>query len=151
MADFWQIIGESRARDASDLESALDRLSAQLNGLSPAELMHFAEQLRESLYYLDRREIAEIPVRVPGGLKFPQTSDHFLYARCACVLAGEDAYNAALQYGAEFERFVKPFVQEAEGLLYLASDLYEEKTGRKMEVGRNFPIESMSNVQGWSG
>ncbi len=91
-----------------------------------------------------------MPVVLANGLKFPQTSDHFFHARCACILAGEKTYDEVLSSGVGFDRFVAPFAQEAEGLLYLASEQYERKTASKMNVENHFPIESGSNIQGWA-
>ncbi|MFJ8495788.1 DUF4240 domain-containing protein [Streptomyces sp. NPDC094038] len=149
MTDFWKVIGSSSVQDASEIDSALERISGQLSAMTPDALTRFVERLRESLYRIDRRDLAEVPVVLAGGLKLPQASDHFLYARCACILAGKEAYGDVLSSGAGFDRFVAPFAQEAEGLLYLASEQYEKKTGSKMKVESYSSIESRSNSQGW--
>ncbi|MFJ4859490.1 DUF4240 domain-containing protein [Streptomyces sp. NPDC088748] len=150
MTEFWRIIGSNPAQSGDDVRSALDRVSGRLDELDAADLVRFSEKLREALYGIDRRELAEIPVVLAGGLELPQTSDHFLYARCACVLTGRDAYDATLRTSSEFSRFVSPFSQAAEGLLYLAPGVYEKKVGSGMGMVSAFPIESMSNVQGWA-
>ncbi|MFE2842776.1 DUF4240 domain-containing protein [Streptomyces scopuliridis] len=150
MIDFWHIIGSNPVQSGGDVRSALDRLSGRLDELDPADLVKFSEKLREALYGIDRRELAEIPVVLAGGLELPQTGDHFLYARCACILAGRDKYDATLRASSDFARFVKPFSQAAEGLLYIASSVYEKKVGSEMRMGGGFAIESMSNVQGWA-
>lgn len=149
MVDFWGVIGSNSIRDASGIDSALERISRKLNAFTPDSLRQFSEQLREALFRIDKREFAEIPVTLPNGFEGAQTSDHFLYARCACVLAGKQSYDEVLELGIGFESFVAPFAQEAEGLLYIASDIYESKTGNRMGSQGSFPIESMSNVQGW--
>lgn len=151
MTDFWRTIGSNPARSGDDVRQALDRVSGRLDELDAAELVKFAENLREALYWIDKRVLAEIPVVLAGGLELTQTSDHFLYARCACILAGKDAYYATLTISSEFTRFVSPFSQAAEGILYLAPGIYEKKFGHEMEKIDRFPIESMSNVHGWSG
>ncbi|MBJ7905111.1 DUF4240 domain-containing protein [Streptomyces sp. DSM 110735] len=149
MTDFWKVIGSSSVQDESEIDSALERISGQLSVMTPDALTRFVERLRESLYRIDRRDLAEVPVVLANGLKLPQTSDHFLYARCACILAGERAYGDVLSSGVGFDRFVAPFAQEAEGLLYLASEQYERKTASRMNVEGYFSIESRSNIQGW--
>ncbi|WP_437096285.1 DUF4240 domain-containing protein [Streptomyces sp. enrichment culture] len=149
MIDFWNIIGSNPAQSGDDVRSALDRVSGRLDELDATDLVKFSEELREALYRIDRRALAEIPVALAGGLELPQSSDHFLYARCACILAGRDAYDATLRSSSEFARFVRPSLQAAEGLLYLAPGIYEKKVGNEMGVVSGFPIESMSNVQGW--
>ncbi|MFE0739242.1 DUF4240 domain-containing protein [Streptomyces sp. NPDC058855] len=150
MTDFWKVIGSSSVQDEGEIDSALERISGQLSAMTPDALTRFVERLRESLYQIDRKDLAEVPVALANGLKFPQTSDHFLYARCACILAGEKTYGDVLSSGVGFDRFVVPFAQEAEGLLYLASEQYERKTGSKMNVENYFSIESGSNIQGWA-
>ncbi|MYR49295.1 DUF4240 domain-containing protein [Streptomyces sp. SID4928] len=150
MTDFWSIIGSNPARSGDDVRSALDRVSGRLDGLDAADLVKFSEDLRESLYKIDRRDLGEIPVVLAVGLELPQTSDHFLYARCACILGGRDAYDAVLGSTSEFTLFVSPFFQAAEGLLYLAPRVYEKKFGSEMVAVGGFSIESMSNVQGWA-
>jgi len=150
VTDFWKVIGSSSVQDESEIDSALERISGQLSTMAPDVLTRFVERLREALYRIDRRDLAEVPVVLANGLKFPQTSDHFLHARCACILAGEKTYDEVLSSGVGFDRFVAPFAQEAEGLLYLASEQYERKTASKMNVENHFPIESGSNIQGWA-
>lgn len=131
------------------MRSALVRVLGRLDGLDAADLVKFSQDLREALHRIDRRELAKIPVVLAVGLELPQTSDHFLYARCACILAGREAYDATLGSASEFACFVRPFFQAAEGLLYLAPSVYEKKVGAEMGDVGGFPIESMSNVHGW--
>ncbi|MFD3519925.1 DUF4240 domain-containing protein [Streptomyces sp. NPDC058653] len=134
MTDFWGIIGSNPAQSGDDVRSALDRVSGRLDGLDATDLVKFSEELRGALYGIDRRELAEIPVVLAVGLELPQTSDHFLYSRCGCILAGRGAYDAALRSASEFTCFVRPFFQAAEGLLYLAPSVYERKVGREMRA-----------------
>jgi len=150
MSAFWSVIGASPVHDASEVDSALEKISLRLDEMAPDALGRFAESLHEALFRIDRRELAEIPVYF-SGLEFEQTSDHFLYARCACILAGEKIYGEVLESGAGFELFVAPAQQGAECLLYLASEIYERKVGEQLNCQSFLPVESMSNVQGWSG
>lgn len=150
VTDFWSIIGSNPAQSGDDVRSALDRVSGRLYGLDATDLVKFSEGLSEALYWIDRRELAEIPVVLAAGLELPQTSDHFLYARCACILTGRNAYDAALRSTSEFACFVRPLFQAAEALLHLAPSVYEKKFGSEMGAVGRFPIESMSNAQGWA-
>ncbi|GAA4234874.1 hypothetical protein GCM10022254_40800 [Actinomadura meridiana] len=131
--DFWDIIGLSSAQSADDVRSTLGRVSGRLGELAAADLVKFFERLHEALNGLDRGELAEIPVFVRGQ-EWPQSSDHFLYARCACVLAGRDAYDASLRSSSEFARFVQTFFQTAEELLSLAPAVHERRVGREMDM-----------------
>ncbi|MFF9079893.1 DUF4240 domain-containing protein [Streptomyces rubiginosohelvolus] len=149
MIDFWSIIGSNPAQSGDDVRSTLDRIAGRLDELDASDLVTFSKELRGALHEIDRRALAEVPVVLAAGLELPQTSDHFLYARCACILAGRGAYDASLRSASEFTPFVKPFFQAAEGLLYLAPSVYEKKFGAEMGAVGGFSIESMTNGQGW--
>jgi hypothetical protein len=151
VVDFWKIIGSNSVESSDEVKSALDRVAGRLGELEPGDLVDFVEKLHENLYRIDRRELAEIPVILAGGLRLPQTSDHFLHVRCACILAGRDEYEASLASSDTFTRFVKPYALAAEGLLHIASNVYENKFGGDLEVASGYPVESMSNLQGWEG
>jgi hypothetical protein len=146
---FWSIVGSNSVLDGTEVDAALDGILERLDELTPDDLIEFREGLNESLYRIDRRDLAEVPVLLPGGTRFSQTSDHFLYARCACVLAGEQIYDDVLLTGAGFDPFVAPFAQRAERLLYLVPELYRAKTGTSMTLQDAFPVDSMSNLEGW--
>jgi hypothetical protein len=76
--------------------------------------------------------LAAIPVELAGVPVFEQTEDHFLYARCPCLLAGERSVRATLDDEVSFAEFVAPRLQSAEKLLYVASTEYESRTGQRM-------------------
>jgi hypothetical protein len=147
--DFWAIIGSSNGSDAADIKRALAQISERLAPLESSELEDFIRELREALYRLDQRKLAEVPVRLADGTQADQSDDHFLYARCACVLAGEQAFLAASVSETEFARYVGVDAQFAEELLYLATDRYEQLTGRRPMVARFRRIDSGSNEAEW--
>jgi hypothetical protein len=147
--DFWSIVGSNSVLDGTEVDAALDGILERLDELTPDELIEFRNGLNEALYRIDRRDLAEVPVLLPGGTRFSQTSDHFLYARCACVLTGEETFDDVLLTGAGFDHFVAPFAQRAERLLYLVPELYRAKTGTSMTLQDAFPVDSMSNLEGW--
>ena len=89
VARFWAVIGTSAVRDSGEVASALYDVSSRLATLALGDLTGFVERLHEALFHLDRKIFAQIPV-VLRGVEFAQTGDHFLYARCACILAGEE-------------------------------------------------------------
>jgi hypothetical protein len=150
MIDFWGTVGRHALRDGAEVAAALNDVAGRLDGMRPLGLTLFAGRLREYLYRLDRKEFAELEVTLANGEVLPQTADSFLYARCACVLAGEVEYRRVVKGEASFDRFTKPYLQAAESLLYLPEQAYEQKTGRRMRVHSEFPIEWMSNRQGWA-
>ncbi|WP_169792417.1 DUF4240 domain-containing protein [Actinoplanes rectilineatus] len=103
MLDFWAVIGDGSLSDAAAVSQRLGEIGKRLDGASPMAIVRFDGQLREYLFQLDRRPFAEIQVSVPGVGMLPQTEDHFLYARCACVLAGLREYHSVLQGRTGFE------------------------------------------------
>lgn len=149
MIDFWATIGENRLRSAGDVEGALKSVSLRLGEASAEDLEEFTACLHRNLYLLDRREFAAAPVVLSDGREFAQTSDHFLYARCACILAGKTVFDRVLEGNADFRDYVITGVQSAEEILYLALDRYENITGRPLKTQGAFSIEWMSNPDGW--
>lgn len=149
MIDFWKMIGVSDLRDEADVAEALRSVSVQLDGVSPMGLTLFDDRLREYLFRLDRRDFASISVVLSDGRRLAQTNDHFLYARCACVLAGEVEFGNVLRTGSGFDRFASPVLQSAEGLLYVSREKYESRTGRTFKSRSEFPLDWMSNPVGW--
>lgn len=130
--DFWRVIGANPISDRATVEAAISGIRSRLASLELAELVEFRDRLDECLASLDSPGLAEIPIEMPGYPAFEQTEDHFLYARCACVLAGEDAVRAALDDELSFARFVAVKLQSAETLLYVAETEFESRTGRRM-------------------
>lgn len=148
---FWDLIGDNRIpmQTESDIESAIERVSLRLQDLNPVELTQFQDKLHEHLFELDREELASISVMLRDGNLQPQSSDGFLYKRAACILAGKHAFDAAISSLADFVRFVEPFANAAESLLYLAPNEYLRKTGEDMG-SRSPSYESGSNMTYWS-
>jgi hypothetical protein len=146
---FWDVVGRTSLRDADSVRESLEELAIRLSSASPTELVAFDDRLHEACFYLDRKDLALVPVTRSNGEQFPQTSDHFLYARCACILAGLADYNKCLQSSSNFEPYVAIGLQSAENLLYVAHEVHESMTGRQMRPRRSFPLEWMSNSQGW--
>jgi Protein of unknown function (DUF4240) len=147
--DFWGVIGRTSLRDADSVRKSLAGITIRLSAASPIELVLFDDCLREACFRLDREDLASFPVTLSNGDQRPQTSDHFLYARCACILAGLTEYNKCLQSPSEFEPYVAIRLQSAESLLHVAYEVYESMTGRRMKSRSEFPVEWMSNSQGW--
>lgn len=148
---FWDLIGDNRfpMQTESDIESAIERVALRLQGLDPVELTHFQDELHGHLFELDREELASISVMLRDGTLQPQSNDGFLFKRAACVLAGKSAFEAATSSLADFVRFVEPFANAAESLLYLAPNEYLRKTGEEMG-SRSPSYESGSNMDYWS-
>lgn len=131
-SDFWSVIGSNVITSRADVTAALDRVEQRLRELDPPDLVAFEGQLDQNLDALDLSSLASIPVELAGGLVLEQTTDHFLYARCACLLAGRETARSVLEESERFSDFVAPALQSAESLLYLARKEYEKRTGEPM-------------------
>lgn len=132
MVDFWSLIGANALSNPVDVRSAVVQVSARLSQLDRPGLIAFQEALNVRLTDLDIADLAEIPVELSNGFVVEQTSDHFLYARCACVLAGREAFVRTLRDWHYFARFVAPRLQSSEALMYIARAEYENQTGQQM-------------------
>lgn len=131
--DFWAVIGSRSIQDASDVDAALAEIGYRLHLLALEDLVAFQGQLAEQLEALDLNGLASIPVQLSNGAVFEQTDDHFLYARCACLLAGREAAGRAIADPEQFGQFIAPRLQSAEALLYLARNEYRQRTGESMK------------------
>lgn len=131
-ADFWSVIGSNAVTSRLDVEAAVRQVERRLRTLDLPDLVGFQDLLDQNLDALDLSSLASIHVASAGGLVLEQTADHFLYARCACLLAGQEEVRAVLEDSERFSNFVAPRLQSAENLLYLARTEYQRRTGQPM-------------------
>jgi hypothetical protein len=122
----WAIIGTNELTSAESVAAALARVKARLAATSPARLSEFDQWLNRQIDKLDRREFFESLVITDDGREFQQTDDHFLYSRCACILAGPTAAAEVLAGRRSFADFTAIRLQSAELLLYLAAEVCEK-------------------------
>lgn len=132
VTDFWSVIGSNAVTDQADVEAAVGQIERRLRTLDLPDLISFQEQLDQNLDALDLSSLASIQVELTEGLVLEQTADHFLYARCACLLAGREEVRVVLDDSERFSDFVAPRLQSAETLLYLARTEYQRRTGQQM-------------------
>ncbi|WP_083936242.1 DUF4240 domain-containing protein [Nocardiopsis ganjiahuensis] len=90
--------------------------------------------MKSSLRVLDSAPLRNAKIYVPGLGSVLQTEDDFLYSRCACVLSGCRAYEGVLRDVRNFKKYLEAELHGAEGLLYLAGEVYERKTGEEMTL-----------------
>jgi hypothetical protein len=131
-ADFWSVIGSNPVTSRADVEAAVEHVEQRLRTLDLPDLVEFQGQLDRNLDALNLGSLASIQVELAEGLILEQTADHFLYARCACLLAGREEARAVLEEPERFSNFVAPRLQSAEALLYLARAEYKKRTGEPM-------------------
>ncbi|GIM97818.1 DUF4240 domain-containing protein [Paractinoplanes toevensis] len=131
--DFWTVVGSCSIVDRSDVEAALTDVENRLRALDLEGLVAFQGHLAVELEALNLGSLASIPIELPSGAVFDQTEDHFLYARCACLLSGRASAHEVISDPGQFSVFVAPRLQSAETLLYLARNEYRRRTGESMK------------------
>ncbi|MER5599396.1 DUF4240 domain-containing protein [Streptomyces sp. NPDC002265] len=84
----------------------------------------------------------------PNGTPFPQSSDGFLYARCAVVAAGQAVWESVFL---DVDKFFPYTSAECDGewLLYVPDQAYELATGKEWDRSTRYCYESYSNKDGW--
>jgi hypothetical protein len=144
---FWGLIEKLDWGHEDDEDAVVEPLVRALALLPDAEIGGFQETLAQKLYDLDGRAWAEHS----GGeiwLGEPDqvSVDAFLYARCAVVARGQDAYGAVRADPTQM-----PKNAEFETLLYVASTAYERKTGLEWDDldDTDVSYETFSNEAGW--
>ncbi len=148
-ANFWDVVGRGDISSAQAVESRIEEVRSALETLPESRLADFQRWLASRLFDIDRRAYAEIPARFSDGSEMKQSSDFFLYARCACILAGEERWRDIIEGKASFSAFTATASQAAESLLYLAAEVSEERFGRTVKVTDRPSYETGSNSAWW--
>ncbi|MFD7156162.1 DUF4240 domain-containing protein [Kribbella sp. NPDC059898] len=145
----WAIVGRGDVSSEQAVELRLEEVRTALETLPESRLATFQRWLAARLFDIDRRAYAEVPARLSDGSVMDQSADFFLYARCACVLSGEERWTEMLEGNASFSAFTSTASQGAESLLYLALDVSEERFGRTVGATDGPSYESGSNSGWW--
>jgi hypothetical protein len=127
--------------DEAITEPAVSRLAAG----SVRHIIEFADMLSEKLYALDGLDYAS---HIGEGSWSPDqyfSVDHFLYARCCVIANGAGIFEEVLKNPDKM-----PGDCTFEALLYIPSEAYQRKTGRKYAYTPAFSFETFSNQAGWA-
>ena len=145
----WAVVGRGDISSEHAVKSRIEEVRSALEALPESRLADFQRWLASRLFDIDRRAYAEIPARLSGGSEMKQSPDSFLYARCACILAGEESWRDIIEGNTSFSAFTAAASQGAESLLYLAAKVSEERFGRTMRVTDGPSYETGSNSAWW--
>jgi Protein of unknown function (DUF4240) len=104
-AHMWDVLGRGDVSSGQAVESRIEEVRSALKALPESRLADFQRWLASRLFDIDRRAYAEIPARLSDGSEMKQSSDSFLYARCACILAGEESWRDIIEGNASFSAF----------------------------------------------
>ena len=143
---FWSLIDLIGGYPPEDEVESFKRVEHALALLEDYEILGFEDLLAEMLYKIDRREFAELLTEDTGR---EQSTDSFLYNRCAVVVAGRVAYEEVSDRSRPFSSFTSSHVASSEPLLYLAEGAYGRKGDRKWDHVSPLNYETGSNSAAW--
>ncbi len=147
-ADFWALIATLNGKAT---HTNCRRLAEDLSRRPVPDIIGFAERHAEALYHLDQEKFGTLPVvdlTALFGSPFPQSSDVFLYTRCAVVAAGRTVWERVFS---DVDAFTPYTACEYDGewLLYVPDNAYELATGKEWNRSTRYCYESYSNRDGW--
>lgn len=127
---FWAHAGRVRAQAGADIEAYESALRAELRGLSPEELVSFDQHLHQLVADAYHWKLWAAAYLINGGC----SDDGFYYFRAWLVMQGQAIYETALaDPDALADVCAVPNEDaECEEVLYVARQLYEEKTGQEL-------------------
>jgi hypothetical protein len=149
---FWEIIAGARS-EAADDEEFLSKIAARLRTLSAGELLaferHFNRIHRESFGW----RLWGAAYLMNGGC----SDDGFEYFRAWLIAQGRETFEAVLEDPDRLAMLINPEA-ELEEFMYVAGDVYEEKTGRSMansaiqgpaypELGEGWDFDSTAEMR----
>ncbi|MBX9424665.1 DUF4240 domain-containing protein [Streptomyces lateritius] len=149
-ADFWALIA---TLNGEATEESCRRLAQELSRRSVSDIVGFAERHAEALYRLDQEKFGTLPVvdlTARFGSPFRQSSDVFLYARCAVVAAGQAVWESVFLDADKFTPYTSSEC-DGEWLLYVPDEAYELAAGEEWDRSTRYCFESYSNRDGWPG
>lgn len=144
--NFWSIINQLDWTKGYDTDAILKPAVELLKEFPVKAIFQFQDLLAEKLYALDQQIYAEnIGSRRYDGEQYFSV-DMFLYARAAVVANGKEFYKLVLE---EPSKMPKEFTFE--GLLYVAAEAFQKKTGKNWDYLPELSYETFSNRSGWGG
>lgn len=143
---FWELVSLIGGYPPADETESFRAIEDALVAAGESEITGFEDTLSRLLYDLDRQEFAAFPTIDTGR---EQSSDSFLYNRCAVVVAGRSSYQAVLAGTQSFQAFTHSRGPSSEPLLYVAEHAFQQVTGREWEHVAPLDYETGTNRAGW--
>lgn len=145
-AGFWNIIDKSRQTAGGDPYEQLEALGELLSELSPDEIVSFDYHLSKCharAYHWDLWGAAYI---IGAGC----SDDGFMDFRGWLISRGEKVYEAALANADSLVDFVEDHDDDCqvEGYQYVASQAWEEKTGKSLDEFPQHDLHVEREVEG---
>ena len=128
--EFWKIIDYAFVNSNGNTKNEARIIKEKLSAYKPDEITNFEIVLCEKLIKANDFKIMAIDKIIDGTV----TDDTYLYFRCWLIGLGQKTYEQTLKdpdyLAKEIEKGVEP---DFEDLLYVATDAYQSKTGKKKE------------------
>ncbi len=126
--EFWNLIDESQ-KDSIDCEQQSETLAELLKNLEASEIVSFEEHFNKKLVESFSWELWGVAYLINGGC----SDDGFLYFRGWLISQGKDYFDAALENPENGANNASPDeFNECESILYVARQVFEEKTGNEI-------------------
>jgi hypothetical protein len=131
---FWELL-DNAVKVSNDDDNLKEQiLTKELAELSLEEIIDFEFAFRKCVIDADDFKVMAAMKIIEGSV----TDDSYLYFRCWLIGQGKTIYQETLKNPDYLAYIVKTDkIHEFEGLMYVATKAYEEKTGRKED--ESFP------------
>lgn len=126
---FWSLIEQTRLRAEGDCEQQIELLGQELLKMRKNEVTDFDRILHMLLAKANNWDLWGAAYVIKAGC----SNDGFAYFRCGLITHGREVFEAALRDPETLLETASPDV-DAEGLLYVAAEAYEEIAGEKLSV-----------------
>jgi hypothetical protein len=139
-ATFWKLIDSTRRQAEGDLDEHVELLRERLQALEPEDIVQFDKIFRGYWIRAYTWDLWGAAYIIGGGC----SDDGFMDFRGWLISKGEKAYENALKDPESLIRVVKEEDDDCqyEGFQYVASQAWENKTGKRMD---NFPDSGLQH------
>lgn len=148
-AEFWGLVAMLGGRPDLQDDRPYDALTEELARGPRDRIIGFADTLAYKLYLLDRRHLAETAIPGETGAFAELSDDGFLYARCAVIVSGPEAFSAILDNTEAFGPFTTAEAAHAESILDVPSNAFTKLTGEQWDHVEPYDYETGSNTEWW--
>ncbi|MBC6982130.1 DUF4240 domain-containing protein [Caulobacter sp. 17J80-11] len=146
-ARFWALIEAAAEARAGGSEAQAEALRAALQALTPEELVAFEAALAVQMARANRWELWGAATVALGGAP----DDGFAYARLWLIGQGREVFERVLADPDALADVLPEDVEAAlefEGLMYVAGDVWCEKTGREAEEWPGAGVDGVDEPAG---
>lgn len=128
--EFWKIMDYSFAVASGDKRKQEEIIIKKLSAYSPEQIVEFEILLCEKLIEANDFKVMAAEKIIDGSV----TDDTYLYFRCWLISRGKTDFINTLRQPEYLASVVEKGIEtDFEGLLYVSTEAYKNKTGKKVE------------------